>query len=118
MARRSAFRRAVTLVVMAPLTLLLVVFAVSNREAVMLSLWPLSEGVAAPLYLLVLGLFVLGAVIGGLTVWLSGAGTRRALRQAAYAAESEARTLRSEVERLERARSAAADPSRSLTISG
>src|SRR5438105_1873862 len=106
MARRSAFRRAVTMLVMVPLTLILVVFVVSNRAEVMLSLWPLSDGVAAPLYLLVLALFLMGALIGSVIAWLSGAKTRRALRQAgaeAERAEREARELSGRVTVLERA---------------
>ena len=102
MARRSAFRRALSALVMVPLTILLVVFAVSNREPAMLSLWPLSEGVSTPLYLLVLALFALGALIGMVVAWLSGASTRRALREATRRAERAEREMRQQSERVER----------------
>ncbi len=95
MARRSAFRRAISILVMAPATIILVLFAVSNRESVVLSLWPLSDGVATPLYLLVLALFALGALIGMAIAWFSGAETRRSLR------EARARAERAERENLE-----------------
>jgi uncharacterized integral membrane protein len=124
MARRSVFRRIVSALIVAPATIILVVFAVSNRQAIMLSLWPLSEGVAIPLYLLVLALLALGAVAGMLAGWLSGAKTRRRLREAmarAERAEREAAALSERLRRLEQAaapRAANAAEGRSLSLSG
>ena len=97
MARRLALRRALSTLVTVPVTIVLVTFAVSNRQEVFLSLWPLSEGVAIPLYLLVLALFLLGALAGATAAWLTGGKTRRLLREAARRAdraEREARELR------------------------
>ncbi|MBI1776050.1 MAG: LapA family protein [Proteobacteria bacterium] len=93
MARRSALRRAISFLVMAPATVILVLFAVSNREPVLLSLWPLSEGVAAPLYLVVVALLAIGIVIGMAIAWASGARSRREVREARDRAEREAREL-------------------------
>jgi uncharacterized integral membrane protein len=104
MARRSAFRRALSTLVMVPATIILIVFAVSNRAEVMLSFWPLSEGVATPLYLLVLALFILGALVGMVLTWASGSRTRRELRETrrrAERAEREAADLRARQQRLE-----------------
>ena len=97
MARRSALRRVLNTLVTVPVTIVLVTFAVSNRQEVFLSLWPLSEGVAIPLYLLVLALFLLGALAGATAAWLTGGKTRRLLRETARRAdraEREARELR------------------------
>ena len=60
--------------------ILLILFAVSNRETVSLALWPLPFLVDLPLYLLFfLSLFV-GALIGASAVWIAGRRDRRELR--------------------------------------
>jgi putative membrane protein len=60
---------------------LLIPFAVSNREPVSLGLWPLPFLVDLPLYLLVLSLLLLGFVIGAAAAWLAGYSKRRELRR-------------------------------------
>ena len=47
-----------------PLMLLVVLFAVANRQTVALELWPLPGAVALPAYLAVLGALGLGLVVG------------------------------------------------------
>lgn len=76
-----------------PLALLAVSFAVSNRESVELALWPLPFTMAAPLFALVLGIFVLGFVVGGLFAWAGQHGHRRAERQHQSRADKLAREL-------------------------
>jgi putative membrane protein len=68
---------AVTLVAV----VLLIPFAVSNREPVSLGFWPLPFLVDLPLYLLVMLLLLVGFVIGAAAGWLAGRRTRRELRR-------------------------------------
>lgn len=56
-------------IITVPIALLVISFAVSNREAVDLTIWPLPFVMAAPVYLLVLLTLVLGFIIGGLVAW-------------------------------------------------
>jgi putative membrane protein len=60
--------------------ILLMLFAVSNRETVSLALWPLPFLVDLPLYLLFFLSLLVGAVIGASAARISGRGTRRELR--------------------------------------
>ena len=60
---------------------LLVPFAVSNREPVSLGFWPLPFLVDLPVYLLVLLLLLAGFVTGAAASWLGGRHTRRELRR-------------------------------------
>lgn len=66
------------------LTVIVVLFAVSNRQTVEIVLWPLPFAAAAPVYVLALGMFVIGFFCGGLAAWLRGLGgpTRAAARRA------------------------------------
>ena len=59
----------------------LVLFAVSNRGAVALGLWPLPFIAEVPLYLVVLLSLVLGFAAGRLAGWFAGRGRRRELRR-------------------------------------
>jgi len=65
-----------------PLMVVAVVFAIANREAVTLDLWPLEISIQAPLFLMVLGSIVVGLFAGGAAVWFSGGQTRRRARAA------------------------------------
>lgn len=59
-----------------------VIFAIANREAVKLDLWPLEISIQAPLFILVLGSVAVGLFAGGVAVWFSGGHTRRQARAA------------------------------------
>ena len=63
--------------------IILALFAVSNRAAVGLGLWPLPFVIDVPLYLLVLLTFVLGFVGGRLAGLAAAFGRRRELRRRA-----------------------------------
>lgn len=54
-----------------PLALLVVLFAVANRQPVALELWPVPGAVELPIYLAVLGALAVGLVVGAAVVWLS-----------------------------------------------
>lgn len=63
------------------IAVLLIVFAVSNREVVSLAFWPFPFLVEAPLYLLFFVTLLIGGLIGSATAWLAGGRNRRDLRR-------------------------------------
>jgi uncharacterized integral membrane protein len=65
-----------------PIALLVILFALMNRQEVVLSLWPLPWEITAPLFILTLGGTVLGFGFGALAAWVSGGHTRQRLRAA------------------------------------
>jgi putative membrane protein len=79
--------------VTAPLTLLLIDFAVSNLEQVPVGLWPFSDVVLAPLYLVVLAALLLGFLLGELVAWVNGRRWRREARRRARRIEALEREL-------------------------
>jgi uncharacterized integral membrane protein len=92
MARRSALGRALGAIVTLPLTILVIVFAISNRHAVSVGLWPFDGMVDMPLYLLALGAVAAGFVTGALMAWANALGARwRARREARRADAAEQR---------------------------
>jgi hypothetical protein len=94
-------RKIVTALILVPLTIVIVAFAVANRQRVVVSLDPFDQAhpalsVALPLFALILVLVIGGVVVGGVAAWLRQGKWRRAARLA----EAEARELRAEVSRL------------------
>jgi uncharacterized integral membrane protein len=67
--------------VLALAAVVLVLFAVSNREAVAIELWPLPDRAELPLYLLVLGMLIVGFVFGQIVAWTGGWRWRREARR-------------------------------------
>jgi lipopolysaccharide assembly protein A len=65
-----------------PLLLLLVLFALSNRQPVSLHAWPTDYTATLPLSLAVLGGMAIAFLAGGLLVWVSALVQRRRARQA------------------------------------
>src|SRR3954454_9376352 len=87
--------------VLAPLGLILLVFAIANREPVRVVLDPLpGDGsdfqINAPLFLILFLFAALGVLAGGLATWLSQGRHRRAARHA----RSDLDRLRNEAETL------------------
>lgn len=80
---------------------IIVSFAVSNREKVEVALWPLPETLSIQLFwVFVLGL-VVGAVLGGLGAWLGAMRKRRdarRLRRKAEDLEGQLRVIRQQQE--------------------
>jgi lipopolysaccharide assembly protein A len=64
----------------APLALVLVVFAVANRETISLTLWPAPVSLNAPIYLVVLLALLVGFLIGELVAWINSHRARRETR--------------------------------------
>jgi uncharacterized integral membrane protein len=100
-APRSAgtlLRRIVAAVILVPLAVVIIAFAVANRQKVTVSFDPFSSDLAAssvtrPLYQVIIAVLILGVVIGGVAAWLRQANWRRTARRL----EREVHELRSEV---------------------
>lgn len=88
-------------ILLALVALVLILFAVSNREAVSVALWPLPDAVQLPLYLVVLGSLVVGFLAGEFVAWVRGWRWRREARRS----RERIQTLEREIEaaRLDRA---------------
>lgn len=84
------------LLIALPLLLLLVLFALSNRQPVRLGLWPTDYALELPLSLAVIGGMAVAFLAGGLLVWLSALAQRRRARQA----EQTVRLLEAQVQEL------------------
>jgi uncharacterized integral membrane protein len=103
-------RKFLTALVVIPLGLILMVFAVANRHFVTVSFDPFvsndpSFSVTLPLFLLLIVVAALGVLAGGCAVWFG----QRHWRRAARRNEAEARAARGELADL-RAQAAAARP--------
>lgn len=66
--------------VTAPLALVLVVFAVSNRVVVTITLWPFPFELQTELFLVVLLSLLIGLLLGLLIAWIGGSRARREAR--------------------------------------
>jgi uncharacterized integral membrane protein len=87
-----------------PLAVVLIVFAVSNRDAVLVDLWPLPTSFEIPLFILLFAALVIGVFWGGVATWLSGGSARKAARiraREAKRAETEIRHLKDQISKLE-----------------
>jgi len=91
-------------IVLTPLVLGLILFAASNRDDVVLRLWPFAYELTTPVALVAVGGLFLGFLWGAVMVWISGGAARgRARREAHRAdlAEREIQRLTTDVEMLE-----------------
>jgi len=68
-------------IVLAIVAVVLILFAVSNREAVSVGLWPLPALVELPLYLVLLATLLVGFIVGELAAWVRGWRWRREARR-------------------------------------
>jgi len=101
-------RKFFTGLVLIPLGLIFVVFAVANRHAVTVSFDPFNStdpslGVRLPLFVVIIAVAILGVVAGGTATWFRQRHWRRAARQH----EADARQARAQLADL---RAAAATP--------
>lgn len=85
--------------IMAPAFIAVVVFALNNKTAVILDLWPFGLTVELPVYLAFLLALVLGVLLGGFAAWLGQARSRSALRDQVYQGEVARRELAAEREK-------------------
>lgn len=96
-------RKIVTAVILVPLAVIIIAFAVANRQTVTVSFDPFDAtqpayAASLPLFVLILILIIFGVVLGGLAAWLRQARWQWAARRA----ESENRQLRLELDLLKR----------------
>jgi uncharacterized integral membrane protein len=96
-------RRIVTAVIVIPLVVIVVAFAVANRQAVTVSFDPLSSASSAyaatlPLFVLIFVLLIAGVLIGGLAAWIGQSKWRRSARKL----DADVRALRDEMDTIRR----------------
>jgi len=96
-------RKIVTAVIIVPLAIVIVAFALANRQAVTVSFDPFSLASPAyaaslPLFVLIFVLVIAGVIIGGIAAWLRQATWRRTARQL----DADMRALHQELEALRR----------------
>ena len=96
-------RKALAAIILIPIVLLLVMFAVANRQIVTLSFDPFDAAnpayaVTVPLFVLIFVLVVLGVLLGGVAAWLRQGRWRRAARRL----DGQMRRLNDEVHELRR----------------
>jgi uncharacterized integral membrane protein len=94
-------RKIVTALILVPTAVVLVTFAVANRQAVVVSLDPFDQAhpaftLALPLFALLLAVLIAGVVIGGIAAWVRQSKWRRAARLA----QGDARALNAELTQL------------------
>ncbi|MGY3449022.1 lipopolysaccharide assembly protein LapA domain-containing protein [Bradyrhizobium sp. USDA 4353] len=79
-------RKFLTVVIILPLMVLFVVFAVANRHFVTVSFDPFNAAdpafsVSVPLFALLIGVAILGVIAGGVATWIGQRHWRRAARR-------------------------------------
>jgi uncharacterized integral membrane protein len=89
--------------ILVPLAIILIAFAVANRQTITVSFDPFDKtepafSLALPLYVLILALVIAGVIVGGIAAWMR----QGKWRWRARLAESKARELRVENDQLKR----------------
>jgi uncharacterized integral membrane protein len=92
-------KNALKAIVLVPLALIAVVFAVANRQMATISLDPFNSeapalALSAPLFLVIILMVMFGVLIGGIATWL----TQGSVRTAARHAKADAERLRRELQ--------------------
>lgn len=99
----NIFRKIIAAIILVPLAVVIIAFAVANRQIATVSLDPFSAehpaaSLTLPLFALVIVLLVIGVLIGGIASWLRQSKWRRTARRL----EREVADLRIEIEALKR----------------
>jgi uncharacterized integral membrane protein len=97
--------RRLSYIVSLPLAILLVLFAIDNRDALELKLWPLPWTASLPVFMALFLALLLGFLAGVLAAWFSGGKRRRRTRNLAETARAQAQQI-AEHERRQAARPA------------
>ena len=103
------FKRLVSWFILVPLSLVLVIFALANRQAVTVNFdplplqTPLLGSIEVPLFVVIYGVLIAGIVLGGFAAWFAQRGQRRQKRLW----RREARTLEKQRKNIERPEGAA-----------
>jgi len=80
-------------VVTLPAAIVILLFAVSNRDSVTVTLWPLPARLDASLYLVMLLALLVGFLVGEFVAWVNGGRARRLARERARRIEALEREL-------------------------
>jgi uncharacterized integral membrane protein len=96
-------RKLVSALVLVPLAIVLIAFAVANRESIIVSLDPFDQAnpalsIRLPLFVLILIVVIAAVILGGIAAWLRQSKWRRAARHA----QAQVRELRAQLDVLER----------------
>jgi len=80
-------RKLINILILTPLALIFIAFAVANRQFVTISFDPFSStdpaiAISLPLFIVMIGVAILGALAGGIAVWLGQGRWRRKARRA------------------------------------
>src|SRR6266436_6769649 len=116
--REMVMRKFFTALVVIPLGIIFVIFAVANRHLVTVSFDPFNSttptvAVTLPLFVVIIAVAILGVAAGGMATWFRQGRWRRAARQH----EADARQARAEAEALRAASLASrGEPQRLLAL--
>ena len=96
-------RKIVSALILIPFVVVIVAFAVANRQAVTVSFDPLSAAHPAysatvPLFVLIFVLLIIGVIIGGVAAWIGQSKWRRAARRL----DGQLRELQAEMDEIRR----------------
>ncbi|MFZ0175409.1 MAG: LapA family protein [Pseudolabrys sp.] len=96
-------RRIVTMLIVVPLAVVIIAFAVANRQSVTVSFDPFSAtspayATALPLFALIFVLLILGVLVGGAAAWIGQTKWRRTARKL----DGEVRVLHQELDAIRR----------------
>ena len=97
------FRKVVSTLVIVPLAIVIIVFAVANRQSVTVSFDPFSSTSPAyaatlPLFVVIFTVLIIGVLVGGIAAWIGQAKWRRLARRS----EADVRVLHQELETIRR----------------
>ena len=97
------FRRIISALIIIPLAVAIIAFAVANRQSVTLSFDPLSStnpaySATLPLFAVIFMALILGVLIGGVAAWIGQTKWRRAARKL----DADVRTLHQELAAIRR----------------
>jgi uncharacterized integral membrane protein len=97
------FRRIVAALIIVPLAVVIIAFAVANRQSVTLSFDPLSStnpayAATLPLFVVIFIVLILGVLVGGVAAWVGQTKWRRSARKL----DADVRTLHQELAAIRR----------------
>jgi uncharacterized integral membrane protein len=92
-------RKIISVIIVIPLLIVVVGFAVANRQVVTVSFDPFSSAqpayaVTLPLFIIIFALLIVGVIVGGLAAWMRQASWRRSARRL----DAQVRDLHSELD--------------------
>jgi uncharacterized integral membrane protein len=95
---KTLARKIAAALILVPLAIVLIAFAVANRQTVTVSIDPfnandLAASLKLPLFAVMLGLLIFGVIVGGVAAWLRQGKWRRMARQL----QREAQELRTRI---------------------